>query len=88
VSVIFSPTVTGPEAVVVSVGLPQTGTVMVLLSSVTSPVCAKARPFKVAPVPRLIDVSARILPMNVVPEPIVAELATSHHTLQFEPVVP
>jgi len=59
---------------------------MVFLSSVTAPFCARARPSKLAPVPRLMSVSARILPMNVAPEPIVAELATFHHTLQDEPI--
>jgi hypothetical protein len=48
--------------------------------------CARARPFKLAPVPILMLVRERILPINEVPEPIVAELATFHHTLHGEPI--
>jgi hypothetical protein len=59
--------------------------VMVLLSNVTAPVCAMARPFKFAPVCRLIDVDARILPINEVFTPRVAELTTRHHTLHGSP---
>ena len=59
--------------------------VMVLESRVTAPVCARARPFKLAPVCRLMDVRARIFPTNEVPVPSVAELTTRHHTLQGSP---
>jgi hypothetical protein len=66
----------------------QIGLVMVLLSNVTAPVCTRARPFKLAPVCRAMDVSARIFPMNLVPgarrekeEPIL------HHTLHGSPPV-
>ena len=59
--------------------------VIVLLSSVTAPVCAKARPFKLAPVCSLMDVEARIFPINEVFVPRVAELTSRHHTLQGSP---
>jgi hypothetical protein len=55
--------------------------VIVLVSNVTAPVCAKALPFKVAPVSKVTDVSAKILPMRLVVVPRVAELPTLHHTL-------
>ena len=61
----------------------QIGPVMVLLSNVTEPVCARARPFKLAPVVRVMLVSARIFPTNVVVVPSVAELPTCQNTLQF-----
>ena len=61
--------------------------VMVLESNVTAPVCARARPFKLAPVARPMDVSARIFPMNEVVVSRVAELPTLHHTLQGSPPV-
>jgi hypothetical protein len=64
---------------------PQDGPVIALLSNVTAPVCAKARPFKLALVCRLIDVDARILPINEVFVPSVAELTTRHHTLHGSP---
>ena len=58
-----------------------------LSSSVTAPVCAQALPFKLAPVFRVMDASARMFPMNWVPVPSVAELPTPHHTLQGSPPV-
>lgn len=63
----------------------QDGPVKVLVSNVTAPVCAKARPFNLAPVCRLIDVDARIVPINDVFVPSVAELTARHHTLQGLP---
>ncbi len=60
---------------------------MVLASNVTAPVCARARPFKLAPVFRVMDVSARIFPMNLVFVPRVAELPTLHHALHGSPPV-
>jgi hypothetical protein len=42
----------------------QIGPVMMLESIDTSPVCARARPFNLALVSRLMDVDARIFPMN------------------------
>jgi hypothetical protein len=76
----------GPGGRLVGVGaadaVRQIKPVMVLESNVTAPVCARARPFKVARVCRLMDVSARIFPINEVSVPSVAELATLHHTSQ------
>jgi len=63
-------------------GARQINPVMVLESNVTAPVCARARPFKLAPVCRLMDVDARIFPINEVFVPRVAELTTRHHTSQ------
>jgi hypothetical protein len=60
---------------------------IVLESSVTAPVWARARPFKVAPVFRLMDVRARIFPMKEVVVSRVAELPILHHTLQGSPPV-
>ena len=57
---------------------------MSLPSSVTAPVCAKARPFKVTLVPKPMDAYARTLPVNEEPRS-VAELATFHHTLHALP---
>src|ERR1035437_2717533 len=59
--------------------------VMVFVSNVTAPVCAKARPFKLAPVSRVMEVDARIFPINEVPVPRVVELTSRHHTLQGSP---
>ena len=55
--------------------------VMTLSSSVTLPLRASARPWTVAPVCTEIDVRARIVPMNAVPVPSVAELPTCQNTL-------
>src|SRR5690349_5270942 len=63
----------------------QFGAKMWLVSSVTAPVCASDRPSRLAPVPRLMLVSARMFPRKLVPDPIVAELPTCHHTLHAEP---
>ena len=60
---------------------------MLLVANVTAPVCARARPFKLAPVFRPIDVDARIFPMNAVVVSRVAELPTLHHTLHGSPPV-
>ncbi len=46
-----------------------------------------ARPFKLAPVCRLMDVSARIFPMNLVPVPRVPDETSLHHTLHGLPPV-
>jgi hypothetical protein len=64
---------------------PHVGPLIVLVSIVTEPVCAKARPFKVAPVAIVMDVDARIFPINEVFVPRVAELTTLHHTLHGSP---
>jgi hypothetical protein len=75
-------------AVAVPIGwTAQIGPWMVLPINVTSAVCAKARPFKVAPSAIVIEVSAKIFPMNDAPEPRVAVLPTLHHTLQGSPPV-
>jgi len=63
----------------------QGGLEKVLLSNVTAPFCAKARPSKLAPVSMLMDADASILPINDVLVPSVAELPTRHHTLQGFP---
>ncbi len=68
-------------------GTKQTGPVMVSVSNVTAPFCAKARPFKLAPAFTVIDVKARMFPMNDVRKSIVAELPTLHHTLHGSPPV-
>src|SRR5438128_2191975 len=54
----------------------QGGTTTTLLSSVTAPVRAKARPLSVAPVVRVTDAWAMIVPLNTVFVPSVAELPT------------
>ncbi len=59
--------------------------VMMLLSRVTAPVSARARPFKCAPAPTVMDVEARMVPVNEVFVPRVAELTSRHHTLQGSP---
>jgi len=56
--------------------------VTVLLSSVTAPLRAKSLPSTVAFVLAVIDVRARMFPLNVVAVPRVAELPTCQKTLQ------
>lgn len=68
-------------------GARQIEPVMVLASNVTAPVCARARPFRLAPVCRVMDVDARIFPMNEVPVPIVPDETSLHHTLHGSPPV-
>jgi hypothetical protein len=58
---------------------------IVLLSSVTAPFCASARPSRLAPVSRLIDVRARMLPTKSLLVPRVAELPTRHQTSHGSP---
>jgi len=60
----------------------QVGTVMVLVSMVTAPPSARARPLIVAPVSSVIDVVAIIVPAKFVVVPRVAELPTCQNTLQ------
>jgi hypothetical protein len=61
--------------------------VIVLLSKVTAPVCAKALPFKVALVSKVMLVSAKMFPTKEVVVPRIAELPILHHTLHgFPPV--
>jgi hypothetical protein len=54
---------------------------MVLVSRVTAPFLASTRPATVVPVCTDAEVSARMLPTNVVPVPRVAELPTCQNTL-------
>ena len=58
------------------------GWVNLLVSSVTAPLRAKARPCTVAPVVTVTDVSAKTLPTKVELVPSVAELPTCQNTLQ------
>jgi len=61
---------------------------MVLASIVTAPVFAKALPQPIlAPVAKVMLVSARIFPWKEVVVPRVAELRTSQNTPAFEPVL-
>lgn len=57
---------------------------MLLASIVTAPFCAKALPKRLALVFRVILVRARMLPINAVPVPRVAELPICQKTLQSE----
>lgn len=86
VVVVPEPVVVVVEVVVVVVGVTasaaQVGTLIVLSSSVTAPVCACTRPFTFAPVFNVAEVCARIEPTNVVAVPSVAELPTCQKTLQ------
>ena len=74
-------------AAVVADGAVQFGPEIVLDCSDTWPVCARTRPFKVAPVFMVMEVSAKILPINDVVVSRVAELPILHHTLQGSPPV-
>jgi hypothetical protein len=83
--------VVGGTVVVVVGGVvvpPQLPRLMRLLSSVTAPFRASTRPRTVVPVFTLIEVSARIVPTNVVFVSRVAELPTCQNTLQgFAPLI-
>src|SRR6185369_5561522 len=56
-----------------------------LLSRVTEPVWAKARPMRRAWVCRVIEVAAKMFPASAVLLPRVAELTSRHHTLHGLP---
>ena len=59
---------------------------MVLVSSVTTPVCAKALPHRIAALVFMVMLpSARMFPAKVVLVPRVAELPTSQNTPLFAP---
>ena len=58
-----------------------------LVSNVTAPFCARARPFKFAPLVSVMDANASIFPLNSVAVPSVAELPTLHHTLHGSPPI-
>ncbi|GGR03358.1 hypothetical protein FHS38_000495 [Streptomyces netropsis] len=60
----------------------QLARVMVLLSSVTSPLRARARPSTTVPVWTAMDVRARMVPLKKEWVPRVAELPTCQNTLQ------
>src|SRR5665648_112511 len=64
------------------VGAAHTGRVMVFVSIVTVPVWASTRPWTVAPVSRVMDVRAMIVPMKSAPVPSDAELPTCQNTSQ------
>ena len=76
-------------AVAVGVGVAAVHTAldMLLVSSVTAPFRAKTLPDTLAPVFRVMLVSARIFPTNVVLVPSVAELPTCQNTLQRLPLL-
>jgi hypothetical protein len=63
-------------------GMGQMAVVMVLVSRVTDPLRARARPKSWTPVFTVIEVSARMVPWKVEPVPGVAELPTCQNTLQ------
>ena len=73
-----------PDADVVEVvavaAVSQAGTVITLLSRVTAPFWASTRPVTCAPVLRVIEVRARIEPLNSLVVPRVAELPTCQKT--------
>jgi hypothetical protein len=56
--------------------------VIVFVSRVTDPLRASIRPIEVAPVCRVMDVNARMVPRKLVAVPIVAELPICQNTLQ------
>jgi hypothetical protein len=71
------------EVVVVVVGVwAHTGRVMVLVSNVTAPFRAIADPSMMAPVVRVTDVNAMMVPWKEEPVPSVAELPICQKTLQ------
>jgi hypothetical protein len=57
-----------------------TRAVIMLVSRVTAPLRASARPLIVVPVVTVIDVRARMFPWRVEPVPSVAELPTTQKT--------
>lgn len=66
-------------------GTPHADSETTFVSIVTAPFCARALPDTLTSVVRVMLASARILPMNVVFVPSVAELPTCQNTLQGEP---
>jgi hypothetical protein len=66
---------------VVPVVPPHAVMLTVLVSSVTEPFCARSLPWTVAPVMRVMLVSAKTFPTKLVVEPSVAELPTCQKTL-------
>ena len=74
--------VVDPKVVVVVDAAEQVGTEMELSSSVTAPFLASARPDTEAPVLRVIDVKARMVPEKLLVVPRVALDPTCQNTLQ------
>ena len=73
------------DALVESVGAATSAQVLTLLvSSVTAPLRASARPVVLVPVVTVMLESARISPANVLPVPSVAEVPTCQYTLSHE----
>jgi hypothetical protein len=69
--------------VTVGVGVgAQSALLTTLVSRVTAPFRASSRPLTFAPVVAVMEVRARMLPLNVDPVPRVAELPTCQKTLQ------
>lgn len=77
----FVVVVVGVVVVVVAAAAAHVGTFTVLLLRVTAPVCASNRPCTLAPLFKVTDVCARIVPTNDVVVPSVAELPTCQKTL-------
>jgi hypothetical protein len=87
VGVVVVGVVVGVVVVGVVVGcVAQIGPEMELLSSVTA-ACARARPFKLAPVCRLMLVPAKMLPMMEELGKMSAAETSLHHTLHGSPPV-
>lgn len=86
VVVFFATVVVVEPTVVVVVGegadAKHVGTLMVLASSVTAPLRASTRPWRVAPVLSVAEVKARMVPTKLLEVPKVAELPTCQNTLQ------
>lgn len=70
------------ELVVVVAIAAHSGTVMALLSKVTAPFLASARPSRLAPLSSVIDVNAKMEPTKLVVVPMVADEPTCQKTLQ------
>jgi hypothetical protein len=88
VAVFVAPGTTVLVEVAVLVGrVTQVGPEMMFDCSVTAPVWARRRPFIDAPVLRLIEARARMLPLKLVPTSSVADEPTRHQTLQGSPPV-
>ncbi len=73
--------VVDPKVVVVVDAAEQVGTEMELSSSVTAPFLVSARPDTEAPVLRVIDVKARMVPEKLLVVPSVADVPTCQKTL-------
>jgi len=85
VGAVVGPMVGAVDALLVGVAVEQVERVIESLIRVTSPLRASALPFIETPLAIVIDVSARMVPTKVEPEPRVAELVTCQKTLQAWP---